>query len=976
MLKRIILAAVTMLCAIVALLIYRQATHQTKPEFSDEVADQQTAPATGPADGKRINMIDVGQETSVGRIESPVYIRRDQQGRPTHVFSFKRRIAGSETMLEVTQPWMRIYTSYDRVIEITANTGSVAITDLASEMPKHGSLDGDVRIIAYAKGRRIAAKTPPKAQPDPDEPAELLVKLEQIQFEQEFSRISGAGGVTIRSAQLCADGSDLTLQYDQLNQRLAELEVRHVSKLYLSDREGKTKEPTAQEKDPTKEQVDEQIAEDEPSVVYRLTLTDDVVISRGAEELTADRIEVLADFSQEQGGSVRSDFSGEDDSRTNDDTAPSATATAAPTYGDLENMPLDPENMVAITCKGPLRLNVVDDMTSANLQGALEFIAYGQPAQIWRDGQIAVEADELHYDQVQNTMRLVPGADRPVRLTLAPDQWASAAGEVSVSQETNVATLLGPGRIEYQQTDAAQPNIVTYHDAMRVTFTDIGKGDGGDLSLLAGQIESLELVGQVSAVGEEGSFFCDHVLAKLEPDGQGDPQLRELIAEGSVKIDNSDYRVEADETLHIVLDNTQEPKKRNDRVNRGELGLDRLLGDGSFTSAVATGPAGGVRLTHKKEQYQVIGDRAEGSGVDNIWQVTGDPARIVSLTEQAALKELVGPLIRADMALGIFTVDGAGNLQMLTAGDFSGNTLDRSRPIRVTWQDRLSYHTDSEEITLLNAQAEIIESDEKAYRTSAVAGARMTLHLSRETDVVNEADQDLLGDRELDRMIVEGPGVEVFHHEYPEPNGPLLRTMHMRAPRLTFDNATEQITAIGAGWVEVSQYHATDNDAQKAEDASVSNSFSNVFDSSGPSYMLVSFGQDMRFHPDHGISFTGDVSLSHLPLGRDGRLDTDSLDGIVRIDCRDFDIKLDRNNRPRELQARGRVFLETIMDSRQRIIMGQTLTFDTHRNVFTVEGSESLPVLFDQVQFSRVRFDLNTGAIDADPLGLSELALQ
>lgn len=963
MLKRVILAGATLLCAVVGLLIYRQVTGEAEPDFGDEVF-QGAAESSADEGGDEAGRIDIGEGRQIGDVKGVVYITRDSQRRPTQEFGFDARIPGGETMVRIRRPWIRIYGKDDRIVEITGVTGSVAIGDLAGEMPQRGSLEGNVRIVVYGGGYRPVTGEPPRAEPTGDEIVELLVKLQRIDFEQEFSRITSGGEVTIRSAQLCVDGRDLMLLYDQVNGRLAELEVRQLDKLLLAEpQESSVAKPTGETTAQSGEPSDSEEA-DGTGEIYRLSLSDDVIISGRTEQVTGDRIEVLVDLSG----------MGEDDSDTDSKAVgggKSEVATAGGlTYRDLEGMPIDPCDMVTVTCTGPLRVTYAGDEPGMTA-GQREFIAYGKPAKIWRDGEVVVEADELHWNAVSETMRLLPGPWRPVRITLGPGQWATAGGEVSVMQRTGQVTLMGPGRVEYRGEEEKPASVVTYEDAMRVTFAKSADG-AEETMMLAEQVEKIEFAGKVSAVSDAGSFSADHAVALLEPGRNGNPQVREIVATGSVRVADPNYQIEADESLRIVFDNSKPAEEGHGDEGAGKLELDRVLGSGRISSAVAVGSDGGVRITLLKEQYQVIGDRAEGSG--NLWTVSGKPARIVSLAAGAELEEFSGNEIRVDRNQGTFSVAGAGNMWLRSENDLVGGKLGEPRPVHVVWERGLTYQSESDKIVLGGVRVEMSGAGENTFVRSTLSGAKMTLYLA-DGDDDRQKKGDLLGGRGFDHMVVAGPGVEVLHSEYAGANGELLRRTRMQARELMFDNTSERVTALGEGWVEVSDYRAADAEQGKAKDVSVGNALSGMFDRGGASYMLVQFGGDMQFRRADGIRFGGGVRVVRLPLGEDGKPSKGDFDGIVRIDCEEFDIKLDSQNKPSELRARGGVFLETIMDGRQHFMMGERLTFDIRRSEFTMQAGEGIAVLLDQMQFRRVRYNLNSGALDAEPLGLSEVAV-
>jgi len=174
-----------------------------------------------------------------------------------------------------------------------------------------------------------------------------------------------------------------------------------------------------------------------------------------------------------------------------------------------------------------------------------------------------------------------------------------------------------------------------------------------------------------------------------------------------------------------------------------------------------------------------------------------------------------------------------------------------------------------------------------------------------------------------------------------------------------------------------------------------------MFGSSRPAHTLLRFGRQMRFEKDpNELRFTGGVALDHLPLSKDLKPDPAllvNIPGMRKLDCReltlilaDADTKITKqtqSEQPSGIQeafgavqrvtALGRVFAEANFPNGTRhFFAGDKLTYDSHTQEIVIEGTDAVPAYLDQVQCRSVKWNQETGEIEAFPLGQSILAGQ
>ena len=363
MLKKIILAGVSIIAAVVGLLIYWSASNMGPLE--DRPAGPGPVPLQSGSD-EDVEMLQIGTIESgaageltveTGRTEDITFVRPIEDG--VLRTSFAKRIRGTEGVFQVSKPRYELLYDNGSVIRLTAEVGSVPI-DTTGGLPEAGALEDSVRIEVYDRSEL----TDVQAKPKPDE-LELLVELDRLDFEREFSRISSPGRVRITSDYLKLTGTDLAFQYDQINNRLQHLQVRRVEQLAVAG--DALAPPTRDDDEPSPSDTHEDTARQPTGVssadigessaaisessakigpTYRLTIDNQVVVHSGQQRLAAETIEVMInlDFSSKALGTSQT-------SAAKDTT----TAQAASKSADRPDKPV---TWTRLTCQGPLQLTL------------------------------------------------------------------------------------------------------------------------------------------------------------------------------------------------------------------------------------------------------------------------------------------------------------------------------------------------------------------------------------------------------------------------------------------------------------------------------------------------------------------------------------------------------------------------------------------------------------------------------------------
>jgi len=1080
MAKKMILFAVTLVSVLVVFLIYQQSTSVDGPTSTSEP----TAPRPIAENIDKVKPLSSGSlETGVvklGGSDNLVFTATDK-GRIVRKFGFAERLESPEGILKISQPWVQIFPKDPQsrsIVEITARTGSVPVESSSGriEMPQMGQLE-DVRVemIQLAPDQQGLAD-PLKRDAAVEYAVEMEVLLEGlVGFELEFSRLNCPGRFEVSSAQFDASGWGLNLQYDQVNEALQDLELLRLERLAMSrgslagqsesgesKLEGDLADAEKSSPDSAAEKVDKRRI-----ATYRFTLVDEVVVDQGGEKLLADKLEIIkdVDYAQLRPGGKSAEGKADktsDADEAKDDELPEAGLSEA-------------EPKVLVTCKGPLRITTVTDEAIIGITERtgerLEMTATGQPARIYRNDRVAVEADRIVFNQVTMRSGFISDSARPVKLSLADDQLITARTEVEVDHARRVAELTGPGIIEYASEADQESSTIAYQGQLQVQFgqsqqpqegdelfsswsaveqfsfegrltaqSEQGKfeADKGLLKFYpalppdpnagdtdqqnrSGPLESIDLWGNVIGLGNSSSFFArDHMQATYALDSNKQKScLQEILARGNVRAEDPNFIIEAGESLQLVFDTGLDAEgvvgtdvvgtdvAETDVAGAAEgLDIGQMFENADFRSAVARGPDNSVRLTSKDEGYLIVGDYAEGDAADDLWKISGDPARIVSLHKEDRLE---APLIIANRKTGLFETPGAGRMNVTVKGDMFGQNLSEPMPMFIEWQDGARFNLDDGTVVLGEAQGRL-EVTDQTLQVTEITGREFVVEFADKAadeakDAVNNAvktaddkdssqtgGNDLLSNRKLSRFVAAGPGVQVTRSEFDTQSEKLLNKMELQGTELQYNDLNQELLLPGPGWVEVVDYREK---AAGDRGNTFNNSVAGMLGREGASYSLVQFGQFMKFdQARRKLTFAGDVAVDQVPLHKEMAQYSNLIEqspGIRRLVCDDFDVYFqqagqDKSEKPSDkadlgvvnlVQAHGGIFAEAVTENGQKhIFSGQELAYDNQLGLLSITGSEKMPAQFDQMQFSSVHWDMNTRKIEAIPLGHSAVAGQ
>ena len=609
----------------------------------------------------------------------------------------------------------------------------------------------------------------------------------------------------------------------------------------------------------------------------------------------------------------------------------------------------DPNKIIVLTCQGPLRISTVDKGKAGISGNRFEFNAYGEPVEIWNNDQLTARAGRIQYNHPEQTTKLLPAEGQQVWLSLGLRQNATARQGVNFDQRSGLATLLGPGKIEYVSAEAEIPTVIDYEDEVLVKFSKTENQKGNLPGASAGHLEwieftgmlrskspdsqleanktrlifyprsktadnedqpfliqSIEVPGGMRAEGSDSLFRCEYLKTQFALNDAGVPELESMIATGGVKMEDPNWAIAVSESLQIdfepldalAVNNQPEVQPNGQQKKVSALGLGSLLGKVNTSRVVATGPGGGVKLIDKKWNFlvQATADRIEGNpradgtiGKGNILKDgiwhVTGSPAEVELPQQGLLK---GDNIHIDLASGNCQIPGKGSMKALTDSDLSGNKLDQPIPIEIAWGKQADYSMDSNEVVFHDVTATFRSKTEDSQVVSILTCPKMTVTLSKTTKATETIDN-------LSQLTAYGPEVKLVSEQFDPTGNQLQVRMELLSPQLRFDNINQRLTAGGEGMIEVTDYRPKPEESEVEKDKAISSVLSDSLRQSGPSYTLVHFIEQMQYDiTDGNLLFEKDVILDRLPLKESidmEQLTDGSVEGWMRLACDQLEVR-------------------------------------------------------------------------------------
>ncbi len=553
---------------------------------------------------------------------------------------------------------------------------------------------------------------------------------------------------------------------------------------------------------------------------------------------------------------------------------------------------------------------------------------------------------------------------------------------------------------------------------------DAGAEDSGSV-----RIKSLELT-DCNAVLEETVVRAGRLKSTFGLDREGRAYPEHLTGREDVYLETAEFVLDAKDRLEAAFAAADPERPSQVGAEReGQAGAAEAEDGKSSTAkglsfdpnmllwALAEGADDGVSITDKSNGYRVAGSLAtygEAPGTEvgaalrrhgveedagRLWVIQGEPARVAAMEPNAMFEELVSEeIIAADLGAQRVHIPGVGALTAYLREDPRGAALAEPMPAAISWQGGAVYDLGTGEITV-NDVVMKFETETAGSRYENMLKSRQVVILLAEAAGPEGADGASQQERRgrLVDFRAEGPEVQLARKEYALADDSLVSASQLRASKLTYDPAVQELVAGGPGWMELVSYPGGDTSRGEGDDAEERSVAGRLRDM-GPTISVVQFESPLRMAPagsaeasagasQYTLVSEGSVTVRQFPLLDPNSVTVETLAetaGFKQLLCEALTLTLEPGAEEAEadalgvsglraLEASGGVFGEVVGASERETFSfsGASVRYEAGSGWLTIEGGEGLGVTFNQVQCGAARANLRTREVDIREIGPS-----
>ncbi len=661
----------------------------------------------GAVEGRKLNIKRSGPD---GRLESIYRASR----------LFKER-DGSYTLIS---PQFEIFLRNGQNLLIEAERGNVTGEEVAGGVEPHqGTLTGKVRITID----RNPGPTPPSERIEET----VRIRLDDITFDNQFLTLRSTGQVIVYSREADIYGKGFYMGWNQQPRELRELRIDQGQSMHLKelgdrldqlflpndqDASASRDRPTAETEghaDPNDPQTEADNGQPtDPFVtrparnVYVADLHENVRVKAGDGNFLqgADRLTLVFEWTGEL-----DDPAGDNPGHAPDtQPGPGAEPDSDTDDGNGQQQARTPGagiDLVEIFWTGPL---VITPQGRTENPSAKRYAIFAEgPWLHLAYKQFEAYCQEFAFRNPEKVGELRNPDKKPVRLVL-DDGQTILAPLMQFDWAGGEAFFTGPGEMispagSSRQMVTRDPALQTEPDGSppvpsdqtdRITWTDQAQAviskrtvTGPDGQSSQKQIiEEVTFTGDVEMLSASGDYVvCDRKLEVYMDLGQaGRSYPEQVIASGNV---SANWEESALEAATVTLDFQEVEQTDAHGVTRRQLRATHLEATGEVW----------VASVSRDQLLQAWADSLRTDLVHRTARLDGNPARVRSAGDtlsgrQINLSQLSGG--PEDKPRHLLTVDGAGQLYFQTDRDLDGGSLDKARPITISWTDNMSFRGD------------------------------------------------------------------------------------------------------------------------------------------------------------------------------------------------------------------------------------------------------------------------------------------
>lgn len=845
-------------------------------------------------------IIDIEQTQSGGAM----FVTIVDQNDPTRVSSTLRAdrfepIGEGRRRLDQPESW--IYLKDGRAVRVNADTATMLMPD-PNQAPESGTLEGNIVIRAYD-----STPAPGEPAPESQDPTLIARFVQPLEFERRYLRMRSPGQFEIESEQVDFSGTDLTIIFNNLKDRIELIDVLQGDQIVfhtdrIASRDPVPSDSSAQASDtPTKSVVATDPgaqAQTDPTPTpapietqhYRVALESDVRAALGSSgEISADTLTLWASFID---GQIPQDAirrialakepavhkSGTTTNSTN------ANASSTPTTPNTSPSPA-PAQDLTITWSGPMRIRPIDSEIPAQLRDdqltlRLDSNEGSGIAMSAPDRGFTGQAKALTYFATRAVAELEgePNDTGIIKLAVQ-DTGTLYAESLNADLTSGQIDMRQRGSISTQNADPEQIASVRWKDRAQIKFAIDKSG------ALTQRLESARFEGAAIAEQAGNSVGARAINATLNPDLPPASALTQIVLNEGV-IASADKRTLTGKTVTIDFEPDTDPSNPPHPVRVASIGSSmgrtpdqmlraddmhaELVRDTSGKTLIKTASAIGTVTYRDSSRTSASADELQADGINEIITLIGPDAQVAQ-----AGSTITGPHITLRAKRRSIEVIGPGTFDHDIALE---ETPDANRGLKghvnARWAQSMKFE-DTLGTVECKGDVRVISTPDALTRDTLKAD-RVTINLTPipTNDPVANADapkRELISARASGRAQ---PGQDpipasVESRTY-DPNDPELAVgvLYLEGAQILADNTTQTLTVPGAGTLLIL-------DRQQDENAPASN---RPLDGSG----LTRFNWKNRMvfdRPNGKGTFTGSVAVDHKSLVSNKRatLNTDSL---------------------------------------------------------------------------------------------------
>lgn len=245
--RTLVVATATLAILLVCFSIYQYSQHQPDQPTSQDSTGAPATDSNSIADVRRYDEIDdprvevdgVGVIGPAGRTRFTIYQRHGQQAQLELVVSDWRAVKGSADEFLLTKPEVRMRTKDGHAVRVVAAKGMFQAERKPGGglEPSRGRLVGNVKIEYDRLTDEERARLPEPSQ-DPSDPSQLvIIEMEEIEFDLEYSKIVVPGRLRLSAREADLEAGNVEVRFNERENRIESMRIGQGGRLVLREQD-------------------------------------------------------------------------------------------------------------------------------------------------------------------------------------------------------------------------------------------------------------------------------------------------------------------------------------------------------------------------------------------------------------------------------------------------------------------------------------------------------------------------------------------------------------------------------------------------------------------------------------------------------------------------------------------------------------------------------------------------------------------